>query len=178
MTTVVDISEAITFEEALQVTHTLLGHMETGHWSDAEVETTITQLVRTMNGARGFLVVYLTDDREICDRPSPAVIQALRSSPETVSSLMVKNMAMSTGQALSHQRNQDSDMAQKSQRVTCRVMHLIQQMHDPAIQAEAQRLQDTLTNGSSEYEPFLKRWNYDTEQRQAIQQAVSQLLAD
>lgn len=172
-----ELSAPVTFEAAMQLTQTLLSHMETGDWSEVEIETTIAQLICTLNGARGFFVVYLTDNRDLSDRPSPAVIRALQSSPEMVSTLMVKNLAMSTAQALSHQRQQNLEMAQASVRVTRRVINLIQQMQLPAIQAEAQHLQNALTTGAGAYDAFLNRWQYDAAQRQAIQEAVGQILA-
>ena len=174
MATALDIPDAITFEAGMQLTQTLLGHMEAGDWSETDVHATIAQLVRTMNGARGFFVTYLTDDRPLSDHPSDAVIQALQSAPDIVASLLVKNLAMSTAMVLTHQRQHNLELAQNSDRVARRTATLIQRLQSPAVQTEAQHLQDSLKTDAGEYATFLKRWGYDPEQKQAIQTVLNQ----
>jgi hypothetical protein len=162
----------ITFQQAIEVTQSLMQRMEQGEFSEAEIQTTITQLVSSENGARGFFVTYLTDDRSFVDQPSPAVVAALQSSPEIVSELLVKNLAMSTGMAISHRRNQNEAMAQGSDRVNRRTVQLIQLTQLPPVTEKAQKLHESAVTGQGEYQPFLDRWGYDAEQRQAIQNAV------
>lgn len=170
------VPEAITFEQAIHLTHTLLAEMEAGNLSNAAIESTLSDLVSSENGARGFFVTYLTNDRTLPDQPSPPVVRALQSSPEIVAELLVKNVAMSTAMAITHRRNQNEEMAQGSDRVQRRTAKLIQLVQLPQVTEKASKLQASAATGTGEYQPFLDRWNYDAEQRQAIQAAVQQVM--
>jgi hypothetical protein len=63
-------SEDLTFEQAIALTQSLLTQMEQGKLSEAEIGEAIAPLVSSMNGARGFFVTYLSDERAIADHPS------------------------------------------------------------------------------------------------------------
>ncbi len=165
----------VTFEQAITLTQSLLDQLVANDLSDAELEVAVSQLVQHENGARGFFVSYLTDPRPLADTPSPGLIQALRSSPEQVAELLVKNLAMATAMAMTHRRNQNEDMAQGSDRVQQRVMGLIQQVQLPSVATKLAQMQVSLTTADGPYQTFLDRWEYDAEQRQAIAQVLSQL---
>ncbi len=171
------IPESISFEQAIALTQSFLAEMEQGSLSDSEIEQTIAALVATENGARGFFVTYLTDDRSLADQPSNSVVQGLRSSPEIVSELLVKNLAMSTAMILAHTRNQNSDMAQGSERVQRRTGQLIQLVQLAIVQTKLQILSDTIATGTGHYKSFLNRWGYDDEQRSAIQQTLKRVIS-
>lgn len=168
------VPDAISFEQAIHLTHALLAQMEEGTISEAEIESTLSNLVGSENGARGFFVTYLTNDRSLVDRPSEAVVHALQSSPEIVAELLVKNVAMSTAMAITHRRNQNEEMAQGSDRVQRRTVKLIQLVQLPEVSQKAEKLRESAATGTGEYQGFLDRWNYDAEQRQAIQEAVKE----
>ena len=170
------VSSSISFEQAIEVTQSLLAEVEQHRVSETELESIITALVQSENGARGFFVNYLTDDRDFVDRPSPAVIQSLHSSPEIVGELLVKNLAMSTGMILTHLQNQNLDLAAGSERVQRRTRQLVELTQIPTIIPRLQQLKATIETGSGEYERFLKRWGYTLEQRDAIRQQVETLL--
>ncbi len=163
------IPEPITFEQAISFTQSLLS--EAHELSASE----IAQLVKTENGARGFFVTYLTSDSALASRPTPEIIQALRSQKEIVSELLVKNLAMSTAQTLFHHRRQDEEMAQSSQRVQERTARLIKLVDLDLVYEKSQQLIETIKTSSGSYQAFLERWNYDFEQRQAINEAMQQL---
>jgi hypothetical protein len=171
------VPEEITFQQAIEVTQRLMTQLEQGDLAEAEAASTIAQLVRSENGARGFFVTYLTDDRSIADHPSPQLVEALQSSPEIVSELLVKNVAMSTGMAITHRRNQNAEMAQGSDRVRRRTVQLIELAQLPTVVEKAQKLYESTVTGQGEYQAFLDRWQYDAEQRQAIQNAMKQVVA-
>lgn len=170
------VPDAITFEAAIAFTQSLLTHIEQGQLSEAALETTLADLVRSQNGARGFFVTYLTDDRPFADQPPATVVRALRSSPEVVAELLVKNLAMSSAMAITHRRQQNETMAAGSDRVRSRVLGLIQQLQLPLITEKAQQLYASAKTGEGAYQPFLDRWGYDAEQRQAMQDALAQVL--
>ena len=131
----------------------------------------IAQLVQTEEGARGFFVTYLTSDLAV----SEEIIAGLRSHPEVVSELLVKNLAMSTAQALFHRRRQDETMASSSGRVQERTAQLINLVDLDLVYEKLQQLIVTIETGGN-YQAFLERWNYDDEQKQLIKAAVNKLL--
>jgi len=166
---------AVSFEQAIALTQALLSQIDAGSLSEAEIAAVISALVQTENGARGFFVTYLTSASSLADSPSAAVVEALRSSPEIVAELLVKNLAMSTAQAIFHRRQQKEDMAKGSEQVRHRTLELIQLLDLPSIRDRAQQLIQTAKTGEGIYQAFLERWHYDTEQRQAICQALEQI---
>ena len=167
-------SETITFAEAIAFTQSLLDKIDT--MKEVEKEQAVASLVKTENGARGFFVTYLTDDRTFADRPSPGIINGLKSAPEIVSELLVKNVAMSTAMAITHKRNNHPEMAQKSERVTERSVNLIKELQLNIITDKFKKLQSTIDVGEGEYQQFLQRWGYDEVQKQRIKKMVEQLL--
>lgn len=170
------IPEAISFEEAIALTQSILAEMEQGTLSESEIDHTIAALAASENGARGFFVTYLTDPRSLGDHPSDGVVQGLRSVPEIVSELLVKNLAMSTAMILAHTRNQNPEMAQGSERVQRRTLHLIQQIQLTQVQTKIHSLLESIASGAGQYQSFLDRWGYDAEQRQAIAQAIQRVI--
>ncbi|MGL5084067.1 MAG: hypothetical protein ACRC8A_21480 [Microcoleaceae cyanobacterium] len=169
------VPEKISFEQAIQLTQDLLDRLEAGTFSDAELEQAIASLVKTQNGARGFFVTYLPDSRPVVDHPSTALINGLKTSPDLVAELMVKNIAMSAAMVVYHQRNQDPESAQGSEQVRSRSVQLIQALSLPVIQTKVQQLSQSATTGTGDYADFLQRWGYDAEQKQAILAALKSI---
>ncbi|PSF38199.1 hypothetical protein C7H19_06930 [Aphanothece hegewaldii CCALA 016] len=167
--------ENLSFEEAIDITQSLILKMKTNELSASEIESMIVALVKTENGARGFFVTYLTVVDKIADHPSPEVINALKASPEIVSQLLVKNLAMSTATAILHRRNDDQEMAQGSDQVRHRTTHLIKQLPSDTLSNHLNQLKESLEQNKGEYTDFLKRWKYDTEQKEAIYQSLLSL---
>jgi len=159
-------TEAITFEQAIALTQSLLNQLD--QVSETEIQATITTLVSTENGARGFFVTYLTANLPYADQPSDAVIKALQTSPAIVSELLVKNLAMSASMAIAHRRTANEAMAKGSDRVQRRTTVLIQRVQMPEVTQKATQLQASAETGVGEYQAFLERWGYDAEQRQQI----------
>ncbi|MBW4526154.1 MAG: hypothetical protein KME18_13290 [Phormidium tanganyikae FI6-MK23] len=170
------VSDSISFEDAIELTQSLLAEVEQRRVSEPELESIITALVQSENGARGFFVTYLTSDRDLADHPSTAVIQALQSSPQIVTELLVKNLAMSTAMILTHLHNQNPEMAKGSERVQQRTQQIVQMIQLPEISTRLQQFQASAQTGDGEYAGFLSRWKYDAEQRQSIAQQVKQSL--
>ncbi len=170
------VPDAISFEDAIALTQSILAEMEQGSLSESEIDRAIAALSASENGARGFFVTYLTDARSLADHPSTGVVQGLQSSPEIVSELLVKNLAMSTAMILAHTRNQNLETAQGSEQVQRRAMHLIQLVKLPLVQTKLQMLLESIAAGTGAYQSFLKRWGYDADQQNAIQQALQQVI--
>lgn len=174
--TSVSIPDNLTFEQAIALTQSFMAEMQDNQRSEADLETVLSALVASENGARGFFVTYLTDEGTLPDQPSAAVIRALQSSPDVVSELLVKNLAMSAAMAIAHRRNQNETMAQGSDRVQRRTIDLIQKVQLPEVQEKAAQLRYSAATGQGEYQAFLERWSYDGEQRQVIQQQIDEAL--
>ncbi|ACK64325.1 conserved hypothetical protein [Rippkaea orientalis PCC 8801] len=163
-------------EQAIELAYSLLEQMESNQLTDNEIEQRIIDLAKSKTGARNFLGAYLTSNSNLPDSPSVRVINALKSSPEIVSELMVKNLAMSTTMAITHRRNNDEENAQGSDKVCQRSAKLIKALNLDIIQDELNQLLNSITTGEGEYQAFLERWGYDQEQLQAMATKVTQVL--
>ena len=171
-------SETLTFQQAIALTQSLLSQAEAGELSEPDISAGIAELVLTDNGARGFFVTYLTSEMSIADNPPTFVVQALRSNPDGVAELLVKNLAMSAAQAVFHRRNQSEEMAQGSERVRQRTARLIKLVELPSVYDRSQKLLETAATGEGSYKAFLERWGYDAQQLQAICQALKQVISE
>lgn len=171
------IPDEVTFEQAIAFTHRLLSLVEQGNVTSDIIERVVARLVSTMNGARGFFVAYLTDERSFPEQPSSAIVRALCQAPDIVSELLVKNLAMSSAMAVAHRRRGDETNAQGSEWVRSRTLTLLQHLSIPELQTQLDSLQQTLASNNGPYQAFLTRWGYDTEQRQAIQSALAETFA-
>lgn len=155
-----------------------MSQMTVGELSAPEISEAIAQLVKSENGARGFFVTYLTSEDTLADNPSLEVIQALQSSPDIVTELLVKNLAMSSAQAITHRRKGNEEMAQGSDRVRSRTLSLMEKLQLPQLQERSVALYKSAKTGEGIYQAFLQRWGYDTQQRQVICDALEQVMGD
>lgn len=177
VTLIDSIPDHVTFEQARALTQSLLSHMEQGDILESDIFRTIEKLVSTLAGSRGFFVSYLTDDRPFADQPCKQTLAALATSPEIVSELLVKNLAMSSAMILTHRRQDNEEMAQQSARVRERSSQLIKALDLPEFSEKFAQLLTTIETGSGAYQSFLDRWNYDPEQRQAMAEAIGKTQA-
>jgi hypothetical protein len=165
------IDPQITFEQAIVLTQQLLDAPE----SPEQLQTTISELLQTDNGARGFFVTFLTGDSSLADYPIPPILNGLQTAPDRVADLLTKNLAMATAMEITHLRESAPDKAAGSARVKQRTQKLIQQLQAemPALKTCLQELATSLTSlDAGQYQSFLQRWGYDLEQRKAIQTLV------
>jgi hypothetical protein len=172
MLTDFQVPSEVSFQAAIALTQTLLTHID--QLDPSELQASVSDLVATMNGARGFFVTFLTHDFECSDEQKSAISAALRTAPDIVAGLLVKNLVMSTAMTLTHRRQNNLDMVQQSQLTRERTAAVIDQVQLPAVEQEAQQLWQSLTQETGTYTDFLQRWGYDAEQKQAMQAAMSQ----
>jgi len=85
-----------TFKEAMQVSMLWCKSWENDEISDEVISDRIGELIKTVEGARGFFVVSLSSDCPLMDRLPDALIFQLRNSGEIIVDLIVKNLAMSS----------------------------------------------------------------------------------
>ena len=166
----------IKFDDAIDITQLFLTQLKKNELSSAQILDFVSALIQTANGARGFFVTYLTAQDSICDEPQPEIITAIATHPEIAADLLVKNIAMSTAQQLYHQRRDDSEMMASSATVAVRTTKMIQALNLPQIQAMLRELTNTIQTGTGSYTDFLTRWGYDQEQKESIDQTISQLI--
>jgi hypothetical protein len=171
---------APTFPEAIALTQSLFDDFTPTPAAIANLQTPITDLVATENGARGFFVTVMGDSRPeveiLFSPPADSLITALHSSPDIVSDLLVKNLAMSSAMAMHHRRQQDEDNAAGSELVRSRTLKLITASQLSQTIEKAKSLQATIQTGTGNYTDFLQRWGYDQEQLQAIAQTLTAIV--
>ncbi len=155
----------MTFEEAIAYTEALLSRKDS---DDLQLESEISALVQTANGARGFFVCFLTGEWRLADAPNTHVIKALQSAPTVIAELLVKNLAMSTAMAIFHRRAGNEELAQGSDRVARRTALLIGKVELAEVDEIAMQMSDSAISNYGNYTNFLEKWGYDAEQKQAI----------
>lgn len=156
----------------------------------AQDAAALSEMLATSNGARGFLVNWLTDETwtaaDIADPPPPLVetlASTLASSSQSmVTGLMLMNVAMPAGTALTHERMGNAAAADASRRTARRASLLLRAMlpKQPALTAAAASLRNAvaaaLGSDADDADPywadFLIRWGYDHEQLELIREAL------
>lgn len=165
-------NQSLSFPQAISTTQDLMSEMNAKQLKESEIKQQVTSIVRDKNGGRGFFVSYLTSDLTLADNPSQGVIDALKSSIEIVSELLVKNLAMSSAMIVAHNRNNDFQSAGGSKKVYQRTSNLIQQIKSDLVEHELQKLRGTIEMGHGDYQSFIERWGYNAQQQQAIKNAI------
>ncbi len=155
----------MTFEEAISYTENLLSRSDL---DELQLESEISTLVKTPNGARGFFVCFLTGEWQLADNPSSGTIKALQSEPSAIAELLVKNLAMSTAMAIIHRRAGNPEQVQGSDRVANRTLLLIKKVDLAEVREIALQMQNSANTNTGKYLSFLEKWGYDAEQKQAI----------
>jgi hypothetical protein len=167
--------ESLSFPQAIATTQALMNQINANELSEAEIQQRVLSILSSKNGGRGFFVAYLTSEMSLADHPSLGVLAGLKSAEDISSELLVKNLAMSSAMVVVHNQNNDLESIAGSQKVCQRTCNLVQQLNLQLIKKELQELQNTLKNGRGAYQGFLEHWNYNTEQKKAIQETISSL---
>lgn len=163
------------FESVIDATQDLLNRMDEAPSDEDQLQLDMIHLLKLDKGPRGFFASLLTDARSIADDPPAYVLNALRQVPESTAELLTKNLAMSSAMVIHHHRQQDEAAAESSRQVQRRCVNLITQLQLQSIQQELTALALSIKD-SGAYSAFLKRWNYDEEQRAEIGVLVQECL--
>jgi hypothetical protein len=182
----------LSFSEAIAFTQTWLERLESelaeNNLNDSQILTDLAQLLSHSNGVRGFFVAYLTGESPLADQPPVIFLEAFRANSANVSSILVKNLAMSTAMAIAHQRNNDPEQQRGSATVQRRSAQLLQNLCnvdgqrngenslENPFEQERLALLNALYRKTGEYADFLLRWQYDEEQCQAIKVALESIV--
>ena len=158
------------FKQAMNVTILWCNSWEKDELSDEVLADRIGELLKTIEGARGFFVVSLSIDCPLMDRlPEPLIFQ-LRNSGQIVVDLTVKNLAMSSAMVIEHQKNNNSQQMQ-SERIRTRCIELLKLLDSNKVKTRLEMLLEG-TKGNGKDLEFLNRWGYSNEQRKAISQSI------
>ena len=158
------------FKQAMNVTILWCNSWEKDELSDEVLADRIGELLKTIEGARGFFVVSLSIDCPLMDRlPEPLIFQ-LRSSGQIVVDLTVKNLAMSSAMVIEHQKNNNSQQMQ-SERIRTRCIELLKLLDSNKVKTRLEILLEGTKGNGKDFE-FLNRWGYCNEQRQAISKSI------
>ena len=159
-----------TFKQAMEVTMLWCKSWENDEISDEVISDRIGELIKTLEGARGFFAVSLSLDCPLMDRfPDPLIFQ-LRSAGEIVVDLTVKNLAMSSAMIITHRMNKDPQGFQ-SERIKIRCIELLKLLDSTQVKKRLDVLLEA-TKGNGTDLKFLKKWGYNNEQINAISESI------
>ena len=159
-----------TFKEAMQASMLWCKSWENDEISDEVISDRIGELIKTVEGARGFFVVSLSIDCPLMDRFPDALIFQLRSSGEIVVDLIVKNLAMSSAMIITHRNNKDPQEIQ-SERIKIRCIELLKLLDSNQVKKRLDILLEA-TKGKGTDLKFLNKWGYNDEQIKAISESI------
>ena len=159
-----------TFKQAMEATMLWCTSWENDEISDEVISDRIGELIKTVEGARGFFVVSLSIDCPLMDRFPDALIFQLRSSGEIVVDLTVKNLAMSAAMVITHRSKNDIQELQ-SERIKIRCIELLKLLDSTLVKKRLDVLLEA-TKGSGEDVKFLNRWGYNNEQIKSISESI------
>jgi len=159
-----------TFKQAMDATMLWCKSWENDDISDEVISDRIGELIKTVEGARGFFVVSLSIDCPLMDRFPDALIFQLRSSGELVIDLTVKNLAMSSAMIITHRNNKDPQEIQ-SERIKIRCIELLKLLDSTKVKKRLDVLLEA-TKGNGTDLKFLNKWGYNNEQINAISESI------
>ena len=159
-----------TFNQAMEATMIWCKSWENDEISDEVISDRIGELIKTVEGARGFFVVSLSIDCNLMDRFPDALIFKLRSSGEIVIDLTVKNLAMSSAMVLTHRENNDP-LEMQSERIKIRCIELLKLLDTNKVKKRLDVLLEA-TKGNGADLKFLNRWGYKDAQIKAISESI------
>ena len=159
-----------TFKEAMQASMLWCKSWENDEISDEVISDRIGELIKTVEGARGFFVVSLSIDCPLMDRFPDALIFQLRSSGEIVVDLTVKNLAMSSAMAIRHKKNSDPQQIQ-SERIKTRCIELLRLLDSSQVKKRLDVLLEA-TKGNGTDLKFINKWGYNDKQINAISESI------
>ena len=162
-----------TFKEAMQVSMLWCESWENDEISDEVISDQIGELIKTVDGARGFFVVSLSIDCPLMDRLPDALIYQLRHSGEIVVDLTVKNLAMSSAMIVKHRDNKDP-LEIQSKRIKTRCIELLKLLDSSLVKKRLDVLLDAI-KGSGRDLKFLDKWGYNQDQINAISESIYQI---
>ncbi len=168
------IKQEPSFQEAITASLILCNAWERGELSDEVLADRITELIAKNDGARAFFAVSLSSDIPLIDRLPETVAIQFRLAGEKIVDLTIRNMAMSTAMALKHEVDGDQNKQVGSERIKTRCQELLRIL-DPNIVKRRLEMLILSIKQEGPYSGFLKRWDYNNEQKKAILKSIDQV---
>ena len=159
-----------TFKEAMEATIIWCKSWEDDQISDEVFADRVGELIKTVEGARGFFVVSLSIDCPLMDRVPDALVFQFRNSGDMVVDLTVKNLAMSSAMVIRHRENDDIQEMQ-SERIKIRCIELLKLLDSNKVKKRLEVLLEA-TKGKGTDLKFLNRCGYNYEQISAISESI------
>ena len=159
-----------TFKQAMEATMIWCQSWENDEITDEVIADRIGELIKTIEGARGFFVVSLSTDCPLMDRVPDALIFQLRRTGESVVDLTVKNLAMSSAMVITHRKNNDP-LEIQSERIKVRCIELLKLLDSNQVKKRLNILLEA-TKGNGADVKFINRWGYKVEQIKAISESI------
>tara|TARA_Y100001968_G_scaffold189166_1_gene173397 strand:+ start:430 stop:942 length:513 start_codon:yes stop_codon:yes gene_type:complete len=159
-----------TFKQAMEATMIWCKSWENDEISDEVIADRIGELIKTIEGARGFFVVSLSIDCPLMDRLPDALIFQLRNSGKIVVDLCVKNLAMSSAMVIKNRKNNNPNETQ-SERIKIRCIELLKLLDSNTVKKRLDTLLEA-TKGKGKDLDFINRWDYNNEQLNAISESI------
>ena len=159
-----------TFKEAMEATMIWCKSWENDEISDEVISDRIGELIKTVEGARGFFVVSLSIDCPLMDRLPDSLIFKLRSCGDIVVDLTVKNLAMSSAMIITHRNNKDPQEIQ-SKRIKIRCIELLKLLDSTQVKKRLDVLLEA-TKGNGTDLKFINKWGYNDKQINAISESI------
>jgi len=163
------------FEQAIEEAKTLFGSIDSG-MSEENARKIIATLLQTVPTARGLFVALLTNEFKVSDCPPHFLLDELRIASAVTFPLMAKNLVMSSATKLVHQRNKDDANVRGSEQVILRTAKMISCINDSDLNQHLLEMQKALAGEQNQFSDFVKRMNYDEDQRSAASDALEKVL--
>ncbi len=162
------------FKQAVEFSMLWCDAWNEGELSDEVLADRVSELVNSENGARGFLAVSLSTNTPLIDRLPDSLVIQLRAAGDLIVDLTVKNLAMSTAMSIHHHRNSSINQQRGSERVTARCIDLLRVLDPNSVKNRLEKMLNGIEGLGPDIE-FLKKWQYDKEQKLAIATKINQV---
>ena len=132
------------FEEAINATSLWCSAWDTGELSDEVLADRVSELLETINGARGFFAISLSCNSPLMDRLPDALIFQFREAGELVVDLIAKNLAMSSAMALHHEKKKNFDQQAGSENIKRRCLELLRRLEPNLVKESLEKIKNGL----------------------------------
>jgi len=161
------------FEQAINAAMFWCKAWEKDELSDEVLADRIGELLSTKEGARGFFVISLSTDCPLMDRFPEPIIFKLIAIGEIVVDLVIRNLAMSSAMSIHHNRQGNKIERAGSERIRRRSIELLRLLDTKSVKKKVDDLLSGIREEKGNYREFLKKWNYDDDQKCEIEKSIN-----
>ena len=141
--------------------------------SDEILAERINELLKTINGARGFFAYTLSDTNcTLLDKLPSALIFTLRGRGEYIVEITIKNLFMSSAQIINHQKDKNFEYAEKSSNISDRCVNLLKVLDTKLVTKKINIMLSEIDNMGNSFDKELK---YSDEQKNFIRDKINEI---